>query len=150
MKFFYRVMMLVAIAATVANYGCKQREINDLSQPSVAVTYSLIDGAWQMVEWQGKPLAEGLYLYVEFDRTEQHFEMWENIGSMYARNTTGSFRIEQDEYDRYILCGTYDYGVGDWNDEYEVTATSENEMIWRSTTTQEVSIYHRIEAIPEL
>mgnify|MGYP003391170350 CR=1 FL=1 len=38
-------MMLVAIAATVANYGCKQREINDLSQPSVAVTYSLIDGA---------------------------------------------------------------------------------------------------------
>lgn len=142
--------MLVAIAATVANYGCKQREINDLSQPSVAVTYSLIDGAWQMVEWQGKPLAEGLYLYVEFDRTEQHFEMWENIGSMYARNTTGSFRIEQDEYDRYILCGTYDYGVGDWNDEYEVTATSENEMIWRSTTTQEVSIYRRIEAIPEL
>lgn len=142
--------MLVAIAATVANYGCKQREINDLSQPSVAVTYSLIDGAWQMVEWQGKPLAEGLYLYVEFDRTEQHFEMWENIGSMYARNTKGSFRIEQDEYDRYILCGTYDYGVGDWNDEYEVTATSENEMIWRSTTTQEVSIYHRIEAIPEL
>lgn len=142
--------MLVAIAATVVNYGCKQREINDLSQPSVAVTYSLIDGAWQMVEWQGKPLAEGLYLYVEFDRTEQHFEMWENIGSMYARNTTGSFRIEQDEYDRYILCGTYDYGVGDWNDEYEVTATSENEMIWRSTTTQEVSIYRRIEAIPEL
>lgn len=142
--------MLVAIAATVANYGCKQREINDLSQPSVAVTYSLIDGAWQMVEWQGKPLAEGLYLYVEFDRTEQQFEMWENIGSMYARNTTGSFRIEQDEYDRYILCGTYDYGVGDWNDEYEVTATSENEMIWRSTTTQEVSIYRRIEAIPEL
>lgn len=142
--------MLVAIAATVANYGCKQCEINDLSQPSVAVTYSLIDGAWQMVEWQGKPLAEGLYLYVEFDRTEQHFEMWENIGSMYARNTTGSFRIEHDEYDRYILSGTYDYGVGDWNDEYEVTATSENEMIWRSTTTQEVSIYHRIEAIPEL
>lgn len=142
--------MLVAIAATVANYGCKQREINDLNQPSVAVTYSLIDGAWQMVEWQGKPLAEGLYLYVEFDRTEQHFEMWENIGSMYARNTTGSFRIEQDEYDRYILSGTYDYSVGDWNDEYEVTATSENEMIWRSTTTQEVSIYHRIEAIPEL
>ncbi len=37
---------------------------------------------------------------------------------MYAVHTTGSFFIKQDPYLGYIVGGTYDDGVGDWNQQY--------------------------------
>ena len=151
MKLAKRVLMAAVIVAIALTYGCKRETtINNESLPTIAVTYSLLNGAWELVAWDGKPLAEGTYLYVEFDKTEHHFEMWENIGSMYPRSTTGIFNIEKDDYDRYILSGYYDHGVGDWNQSYEVVAYSNDEMVWRSTTTGEQTEYRRIDAIPEI
>lgn len=151
MKLAKQFLMIAAIVAITLTSGCKRETLdNNESQPTIAVTYSLLHGAWELVAWDGAPLAEGTYLYVEFDRSEHRFEMWENIGSMYPRSTTGTFNIEKDDYERYILSGYYDHGVGDWNQSYEVVAYSNDEMVWRSMTTGEQTEYRRIDAIPEL
>ena len=151
MKLAKQFLMIAAIVAITLTYGCKKETPdNNESQPTISVTYSLLNGAWELVAWDGAPLAEGTYLYVEFDRTEHRFKMWDNIGSMYPRSTTGIFNIEKDDYERYILSGYYDHGVGYWNQSYEVVAYSNDEMVWRSMTTGEQTEYRRIDAIPEL
>lgn len=131
--------------------SCQKEENNNATQPTMAVTYSTLDGTWMLDSWNMEPLTEGSFCYVTFDRTEQRFEMWDNIGSMYGRQTTGTFTIEQDEYKRYILRGSYDHGVGDWNMSYEVTMSYPgDEMTWRSTSTDDVATYCRVESMPEI
>jgi hypothetical protein len=75
--------------------------------------------------------------------------MWDNLGSMYVQHKTGSFAVSQDSEERYIINGQYDYGVGDWNDNYVVRMLANGEeMEW--TTDEEMMSFKRIEEIPEL
>ncbi len=116
----------------------------------MAVTYSSLDGAWQATIIDGRELADDTFCYVEFDRSERRFELYDNFATMYTRHTSGSFAITIDEYDRYILSGTYDYGVGDWSTEYIVEMNSTGDtMVWQSIATDEKTTYRRVEAIPE-
>jgi hypothetical protein len=75
--------------------------------------------------------------------------MWDNLGSMYTQQRAGRYSISTNTKGEYILCGTYDNGVGDWNAEYVVSIDQEaTEMVWRSE--DETSIFCRINEIPEL
>ena len=78
--------------------------------------------------------------------------MWDNLNSMYATDTSGTFTITPEEDGTYTLSGTYDYGVGDWNNEYRVTLSEGgNRMIWWTKREPcEVMEFHRIEEIPEI
>ena len=102
------VAMLAALAS-----GCQTPDSEREPEQIKAVTYYTIDGVWRLEELNDKPLSEDTMLYIDFDRKEHRFEMWDNFDSMYMTKTTGMFAIEQDEYERYILSGWYDYGVGD-------------------------------------
>lgn len=152
MKNLERLFSLLVMCSAVIFAGCQNK--NDKpsgEQPMMAVTYASLDGAWMLDSWNHEPLMEGTCCYVEFNRSEQRFTMWDNMGSMYVRQTTGSFRIEQDEYKRYILSGRYDNGVGDWSSEYIVSMPQPgDEMIWQATNNNDVATYRRIESIPEL
>ncbi len=150
MRLIKRITTLLLAATLLLAVGC-EKEPKDEVQESIEVTYSALNGAWQLTEWQGKPLAEGLYCYVAFDGETKRFEMHDNLGSMYDNLTTGSFYLEQDDTKRYIISGTYDNGVGDWNTAYVVTLLkSGDRMLWSSATSDDVSTYTRIDAIPEL
>lgn len=140
----------VALLVSPLFVGCdNETERND--KPVAAVTYYLMNGSWQLTELNGDALAEETYMYVEFNRTEHSFDIFTNIGSMYGRHTTGIFVIEQDEYENYILSGSYDNGVGDWNDSYRVEAAEGGEkMLWQGKTTNEYMAFERIESIPEI
>ncbi|WP_308756372.1 lipocalin family protein, partial [uncultured Bacteroides sp.] len=102
-------------------------------------------------EWNGQPLAEGTYCYVTFNRKEQTFEMYQKFDSMYARYITGSFSIEEDPYLGSIISGMYDFGNGDWNNEYIVTDLLETgSMVWTAKDNEnDVNKYVRCEKIPE-
>lgn len=145
-----RVIML-ALAAIALLASCNRGATPAIVNPGMDVTYSTIDGCWELIAWNGEPIEESTYCYIEFNRTEQRFEMWDNIGSMYADKHSGSFTIEKNEYGEFILTGTYDYGVGAWSDTYRVTMyTPGEEMRWESTSTSDTYTYARIEEIPEL
>lgn len=140
-------LLLLLVMAT-AFVGC-EKPVNNLSEPVIAVTSKTIDGAWELSAWNGEALTEGTYLYVEFDGKERRFDMWDNLGSMYVQHKTGSFTISQDGEERYILTGQYDYGVGDWNNDYVVRMLADGEeMEWSSG--EEIMLFKKIDAIPEL
>ncbi len=144
-----RLKLLLLIATIVLFAACERPvKYNDEELKEMAVTYKLIEGAWELREWQGNSLADGTFLYVKFDGAEHRFEMWDNLGSMYVEQTTGMFSITQDENGGYMLTGQYDYGVGDWKNDYRVKMMANcNEMLW--ATDDEYMIFSKIDVIPE-
>lgn len=142
----FQLLFLIAIVALFA--GCEKPD-SEQPLPTFPVTYSTIDGAWELTEWNGQHLMEGTYLYIEFDSREHRFEMWDNLGSMYTQHKTGGFAISKDENDNVILTGHYDNGVGDWNNSYKAYFMQHGDcMAW--TTDIESMTFKRIDVIPEL
>ena len=149
MRLLQRIVATLIVVATIA--GC-EKPAPLPTEEKIAVTYAALDGCWQLSMWQGAPMAENTYLYIEFDRREHRYTIWDNIDSMYATDTTGTFAITEEEDGTYTLSGTYDYGVGDWSSDYRVTLSNKGErMQWisRSGSFQAMD-FVRIEAIPEL
>ena len=144
----YLVLLTIAMCSMV---GC-EKPTPLPSNETIAVTYSSLDGSWELSNLQGVPIAEDTYLYISFDRREHRYTMWDNLNSMYATDTTGTFTITEEEDGTYTLSGTYDYGVGDWNNEYSVTLSEGgNRMLWRAKTgTHEVMEFRHIDEIPEI
>lgn len=139
------VAMLAALAS-----GCQTPDSEREPEQIKAVTYYTIDGVWRLEKLNDKPLSEDTMLYIDFDRKEHRFEMWDNFDSMYMTKTTGMFAIEQDEYERYILSGWYDYGVGDWASDYIVEMTILGDyMLWQSMSNNEKMLLRRVEELPE-
>ncbi|MBS5412475.1 MAG: lipocalin family protein [Bacteroides thetaiotaomicron] len=127
---------------------------NDDDQPTVdrlEVTAANLNGVWQLTEWNGNPLAEATYCYIKFNRKDQTFEMYQNFDSMYARYITGSFSIRKDPYLGAIITGVYDYGNGNWNNEYIVTDLLESgSMVWTATEDEsDVNRYVRCDKVPD-
>ena len=149
MRLINRLWAVMLMAATLAVVGCEKPAPQPTEKP-MAVTYSALDGAWQLTMWQGTELAEDTYLYIEFDRSSRHYTMWDNIDSMYATDTTGTFTITEEEDGTYTLSGTYDYGVGDWSNDYRVVLTHGGDhMQWRALSANQTMDFVRVEAIPE-
>ena len=144
MKLF-RLLLLATMATTLLS-GCK----NDPPLPAAPVTYEAIDGCWQLTEWNGEELAEGTYLYAKFDGVERRFEMWDNLGSMYVQHKSGSFTITTDKQGNATLSGVYDYGVGDWGNDYlaKMLGPTGEKMVWYAE--EENIVFSHIEEIPEL
>ena len=63
---------------------------------------------------------------------------------------TGHFSLENDPYLGYIISGEYDFGNGDWNNDYIVTDLLESgSMIWTAKDDDnDVSKYVRCEKVP--
>ena len=83
------------------------------------------------------------------DGESGRYEMWDNLSSMYSNHTTGSFTITKVDERDYIT-GTYDNGVGDWNDSYELDIFNFEYIDWISQTTGEVMRFKRIFELPEI
>ncbi len=148
MRLLNRLIATLIVVATIA--GC-EKPAPLPTQEKIAVTYAALDGCWQLSMWQGAPIAEDTYLYIEFDRKEHRYTMWDNIDSMYATDTTGTFALTEEEVGTYTLSGTYDYGVGDWSCDYRVELTNEgNDMRWVSLSgSHQVMNFVRVAEIPE-
>ena len=144
-----RLVAALTVVATLLAAGC-EKPAPLPNEKSMAVTYATLDGSWQLTMWQGTELAEDTYLYIEFDRSSRHYIMWDNIDSMYATDTTGTFTITEEEDGTYTLSGIYDYGVGDWSNDYRVVLTHEGEhMQWRALSANQTMDFVRVEAMPE-
>ena len=150
MKLINRLLATLLVAVTTLMASC-EKPVPLPTDESIAVTYTSLDGSWQLTMWQGAELAEETYLYITFDRKEHRYTMWDNIDSMYATDTTGSFSISEEEDGTYILTGTYDYGMGEWSYTYMVTLDEGGKrMVWKARGASEVMVFERVEAIPEL
>lgn len=113
------------------------------------VNYATISGTWMLTELNGKPLEEGQYVYISFDRKEHTFTMYDNMSSMYSHKSTGVFNISLDDELGYILTGEYDFSH-DLINEYIVSEMTESTMKWTmKDNPEDISIYTRCSEVPE-
>lgn len=138
----------IAILSFVIFAGACSEKNEDYTPVSLEVTPHNISGYWVLTEFNGTKIPEGAYCYIEYIRKDRKFIMYQKFDSMYPRRITGLYSIEKDKKKGYVLSGTYDYGMGEWN-RYLVTALHEDHMILKTESNEnEVCRYERCNEIP--
>ena len=151
MKYMIKLFTLLAALFLTTGFVSCSSDDDEPQEVSLPVTPANLDGVWKMTAWNnGQPLAEGTYCYVVFHRRDNTMEMYDNLHSMYAVKTTGSFSVKQDPYLGYVVSGSYDYNLGDWNQSYIVTKLyASGSMIWTAKDdASDVCRYERCTAVP--
>lgn len=151
MKTVFRMMALLLSFCMLQSCSDDDKKMH---VPSLEVTPANIAGVWKLSEWNnGTEVHEGVYCYIVLERRDMVFKMYQNVNSMYARCITGDFSIEKDEYEGYIISGTYDFQLFDdaWSHSYIVTElTADGSMVWVAQDDEDnVCKYVRCDAVPE-
>lgn len=147
MKTIFRILTVLMFC--LGSTSCSDDE--EIVVVELDINYANLNGIWRLAEWNGEPLADGTYCYIELSRKDRTFKMYHNMDSMFARLITGSFELEDDPYLGFVISGKYDYGQGSWNNEYIITDLLETgSMIWTvNGDDSDISKYERCDAIPD-
>ena len=147
MKVLFRVITLFMFAFTLV--CCSNEE--EVMDPKLEVNYTNLNGVWKLSEWNGQVLPEEVFCYIEFNRKEHTFVIYQKFDSMYARCITGEFLLEKDDVWGDVISGTYDYGMGKWNNSYVITELlPSGSMTWTvKGDAADVCRYERCNKIPE-
>lgn len=143
------LMLLASVVLTFA-VSCEKHD----AEPQIEyleVNANNLSGQWELTEWNGAPLKEGTYVYLDIIRKDKKYVMYQNLDS-YAdvpHTVTGSFNIDTDPMLGAVIRGNYDHDSGDWAHRYIVKELTKESMLWIAKDNPEfVQRYTRIEAIP--
>ena len=144
----YLMILLAAILCSCNNNNYEQTET------LIDVTPTSLAGVWMLESYDnGKNLAEGNFVYIEFVRSDRSYTLYQNVGSMYTQTMSGNYSIETDPNYGAIIRGNYgasDHNYFDWSHRYIVSMTADR-MRWQAKDDAEnVSVYVRVESLPEL
>lgn len=118
---------------------------------SLEVSYNTVSGIWELTKWNGQELSEGSYFWMSVDRRDRKFVIYQKIDSMYGRKITGTYSLRRDEVYGSIISGVYDYGAGNWANEYIVSdILPSGTMVWKvlEIESEDVSVYTKRDEIP--
>ena len=137
----------------VASMACnKIDDPQDKAPEPLEVNTNNISGKWELVEWNGAPMAEGTYVYMDIERGKT-YTMYQNLDSFsdIPHVITGSYNLATDPELGAIIRGSYDHDNGDWAHRYIIRDLYENEMLWVAkddpSFTQK---FRRVSTIPVL
>ena len=113
-----------------ASMSC-EKEQHDIQPEPLEVNTNNISGKWELVEWNGAPMAEGTYVYMDIERGKT-YTMYQNLDSFsnIPHVITGSYNLATDPELGAIIRGSYDHDNGDWSHRYIIKDLYENEMFW--------------------
>ena len=124
--------ILVLAFMAVASMACnKIDDPQDNGPEPLEVNTNNISGKWELVEWNGAPMAEGTYVYMDIERGKT-YTMYQNLDSFsdIPHVITGSYNLATDPELGAIIRGSYDHDNGDWAHRYIIKDLYENEMLW--------------------
>lgn len=124
--------ILVLAFMAVASMACnKIDDPQDNGPEPLEVNTNNISGKWELVEWNGAPMAEGTYVYMDIERGKT-YTMYQNLDSFsnIPHVITGSYNLATDPELGAIIRGSYDHDNGDWANRYIIKDLYENEMLW--------------------
>ena len=128
-----KITKILALAfMAVASIACNKIDDPQGNGPEpLEVNTNNISGKWELVEWNGAPMAEGTYVYMDIERGKtytmyQHLDSFNNIPHV----ITGSYNLAADPELGAIIRGSYDHDNGDWSHRYIIKDLYENEMLW--------------------
>ncbi len=122
-------LLKIAFATIVLSVLCACSEKIETPQ-YLDVTTNNISGSWRLDSSCGETLAEGCYVFIDFDRKERSFELFQNTDSFSTRYITGRYFIYTDEEAGAVIRGDYDYGSKPWTHRYIVTDLTSKRMVW--------------------
>lgn len=140
----FAAMMLLALS-------CSR---DDLSQPEelqLEVNANNISGYWELVEWNGAPMADGTYVYLNIFRNDRTYAMYHNLDSFgdVPHVVSGSYYIDMDVELGAVIRGNYDHDSGDWAHRYVVNSLTADTMVWVAKDDESfVQVFGRIDEIP--
>lgn len=143
MKNLLKIFLIAAFAVAAASCSKTEEDVVYLQ-----LTPFNIDGIWQLSEWNGEPLADGSYAYIEFDRRDMQFTSYSNIETSSPVIEPGTFGIYQEEN---AIWGYYEYDNQRWwTHKYVVSELTSDRMVWTAQDDpSEVRVYVRIDALPD-
>lgn len=124
--------ILVLAFMAVASMACNKIDDPQGNGPEpLEVNTNNISGKWELVEWNGAPMAEGTYVYMDIERGKT-YTMYQNMDSFsnIPHVITGSYNLATDPELGAIIRGSYDHDNGDWSHRYIIKDLYENEMLW--------------------
>lgn len=128
-----KITKILALAfMAVASMACyKIDDPQDNGPEPLEVNTNNISGKWELVEWNGAPMAEGTYVYMDIERGKT-YTMYHNLDSFnnIPHVITGSYNLAVDPELGAIIRGSYDHDNGDWSHRYIIKDLYENEMLW--------------------
>lgn len=139
----YIALFIFALLAV----ACSKDE--DAPESNLEVTANNIQGNWELSEWNGNQLAEGVYVYINFTRRDRRFTMYQNIDSFLSREIEGDYNILYEEGVGYVIRGQYDFN-GEWAHRYIVKRLTSDSMTWVAQDDPDnIQVFTRCDQIPE-
>ena len=149
MKHILKNILNVLATAWAVSFAVSCDKSGTETEEYLSLTYYNVAGTWELVEWNGEPLAEGTYAYIELTR-QHEFTSCSNIRttSSVAEVLTGEFDIDNEDN---TVGGYYDYmDYMQWSHRYVVSELTSDRMVWTASDDPgEVRVYLRTDAIPE-
>ena len=128
-----KITKILALAfMAVASIACNKIDDPQGNGPEpLEVNTNNISGKWELVEWNGAPMAEGTYVYMDIERGKT-YTMYQNLDrfNIIPHVITGSYNLAADPELGAIIRGSYDHDNGDWAHRYIIKDLYENEMLW--------------------
>lgn len=128
-----KITKILALAfMAVAPMACNKIDgPQDNGPEPLEVNTNNISGKWELVEWNGAPMAEGTYVYMDIERGKT-YTMYQNLDSFsdIPHVITGSYNLATDPELGAIIRGSYDHDNGDWAHRYIIRDLYDNEMFW--------------------
>ena len=146
-KAFKSFVSVLFASLILASCGKEQPEVIEY----LDVNANNISGSWQLVDWNGAPLQEGTYVFINLVRNDRTYTMYQNIDSFgdIPHVITGRYFIETDPAVGAVIRGDYDHDSGDWAHRYIVKDLTATSMTWVAKDNPEyVQKYERVESIP--
>ena len=147
-----KITKILALAfMAVASMACnKIDDPQDNGREPLEVNTNNISGKWELVEWNGAPMAEGTYVYMDIERGKT-YTMYQNLDSFsdIPHVITGSYNLATDPELGAIIRGSYDHDNGDWAHRYIIKDLTATSMIWVAKDDPDyIQKYVRVESIP--
>ena len=144
-----RIKIFFTVALAVLMTSCTDKTVETVEY--LDVNANNLSGKWELVEWNGSPLASGTYVYLDIVRNNRTYTMYQNLDSFtnVPHKVTGSYYIDYDPELGATLRGNYDHDSGDWAHRYIVKELTATEMYWVAKDDQTfIQKYVRVDSIP--
>lgn len=145
------INIIAFAAAALAALSCEKVVDGGDEELLLEVNANNISGQWELSSWNGEPLDEGTYIYIDIVRNDRTYTMWQNIDSFsdVPHKVSGSYYLDIDPEIGAVIRGDYDYDSGDWAHRYIITDLTRSQMTWTAKDDPGfVQIWHRVDTIP--
>ena len=149
MKRITAIFTVIASMALLFSTSCTKPDL-EIPVVYLDVNASNLHGNWSLNGINNEFLLDGSYFYINFDRSGEKFQIWENLTSIPStfNHSEGTFKLYTDPE-----LGVYIRGIDnvkeEWSDTYVIKELTRHQMVWVSMKDPTfIQVFTRIDTVP--